>query len=303
MAMLTVLQELGSSTGHISTRQLKHLSNLHRAERDKFWSTWQTIQTERRHEIVHAMVEMAEEDVSLNFQEIWLWLLQDTEPKIRIEALEGMWENIQPRALYQTISVLLHDSDTDVRAAAAISLSRFTYLVSLNELDADHSGLRKALMDTILDEQQPQDIRRRAIESIGYLADDSEVQNEIKRAYESGEQFLQESSLVAMGRSMRAEWLPTIERELESQSPALRYEAARAAGEMSEEAQVILAKVLPLVNDSDTEVALSAIWALGQIGGEMALRNLQRIRDTTDAARSQAATDALAEVSLEDGIL
>ena len=303
MATLTVLQELGSSTGHISTRQLKQLSNLHRADYDKFWPTWQTIQAERRYEIVHTMVEMAEEDVSFNFEEIWFWLLRDTDPKIRIEALEGMWENTQPRALHQTIAVLRNDSDADVRAVAALSLSRFTYLVSLDELDADQAGLRKVLMDTILDEQQPNDVRRRALESIGYLAEDSEAQTEIQRAYKSNEQLLQESSLVAMGRSMRVEWLPTIERELGSPSPALRYEAARAAGEMSEDAQPILSKVLPLVNDTDTEVALSAIWALGQIGGETALKNLQRIRDTGDAARSQAAADALAELSLEDGIL
>ncbi|MEM8529584.1 MAG: HEAT repeat domain-containing protein [Chloroflexota bacterium] len=303
MATLTVLQELGSSTGHISTRQLKQLSNLHRADYDKFWPTWQMIQPERRYEIVHTMVEMAEEDVSLNFEEILFWLLQDTEPKIRIEALEGMWENIQPRALQRTISVLRNDSDADVRAVAALSLSRFTYLVSLDELDADQNGLRNVLMDTILDEQQPNDVRRRAIESIGYLAEDAEAQTEIQHAYESKEQLLQESSLVAMGRSMRVEWLPTIEHEMGSPSPALRYEAARAAGEMSEDAQPILAKLFPLVNDSDTEVALSAIWALGQIGGETALKNLQRIRDTSDAARSQAAADALAELSLEDGIL
>lgn len=303
MATLTVLQELGSSTGHISTRQLKQLSNLHRADYDKFWPTWQTIQLERRYEIVHTMVEMAEEDVSFNFEEIWFWLLQDIEPKIRIEALEGMWENTQSRALRQTISILRSDSDADVRSTAALSLSRFTYLVSLDELDADQDGLRKALMDTILDKQQPIDVRRRAIESIGYLSDDSEAQTEIQHAYESKEQLLQESAIVAMGRSMRVEWLTTIERELGSPSPALRYEAARAAGEMADDAQPILSKVLPLVNDSDTEVALSAIWALGQIGGETSLKNLQRIRDTSDAARSQAAADALAELSLEDGIL
>ena len=112
---------------------------------------------------------------------------------------------------------------------------------------------------------------------------------------------MRESALVAMGRAMLPRWLPIVSRELESPSPALRYEAARAAGEMADIARSLVARVVRLCSDADTEVALAAIWALGQIGGETARRTLQHISGSEDEARSQAAAEALDELTLEEG--
>ena len=132
--------------------------------------------------------------------------------------------------------------------------------------------------------------------------DDDEIQRQIALAYASDEQLLRESALVAMGRSMLPRWLPTIAKELDSPSPALRYEAARAAGEMADHARSLLPKLAQLLNGRDSEVALAAIWALGQIGGSAAKRMLEQIRKTSDDARRQAAVEALEELSLEDGL-
>jgi len=158
-------------------------------------------------------------------------------------------------------------------------------------------------VNTILDQRQPLDVRRRALESAGYFGGSIDVQRQVERAYQSDEQLLQESALVAMGRSMLPSWLPTIARELGSPSPALRYEAARAAGEMADNARSLVAKIAPLAGDDDGEVADAAIWALGQIGGSAAKRILQQISKSQDETRSQAAADALAELDLEAGFL
>jgi HEAT repeat protein len=103
-----------------------------------------------------------------------------------------------------------------------------------------------------------------------------------------------------MGRSMQRAWFPYIERELHSISPAMRYEAARAVGELAEEGRDLQEGLLPLVNDDDSEVSQAAIWALGQIGGQHARRVLQRLARSQDEVRSQAAQDALEELTFDE---
>ena len=302
MQITTLLQELGTPGHRLAMRELKPLSGLGNEERQAFWGAWSAIPPRRREEIVHAMVELAEDNVDLDFGGPLLWMLEDDDAAVRAFAVEGLWENESPHLLHQLIKLLRVDPAAEVRTAAAISLSHFAYLAELGELDgSDAQALRDALLSAILDQRQPLDVRRRALESVGYFAGSIDVQRQVEQAYRSDEQLLRESALVAMGRSMLPSWLPTIARELGSPSPALRYEAARAAGEMAEDARALVPKVAPLLNEQDGEVALAAIWALGQIGGDTAKRLLQQVRKSDDDARRQAAIDALEELSLEDG--
>jgi HEAT repeat protein len=96
-----------------------------------------------------------------------------------------------------------------------------------------------------------------------------------------------------MGRSHDSRWLPVVLSELESDEAELRYEAARAAGNLG------LADALPLLldaaRDEDVEVRQAAIGAIGQIGGRGAVRALERLTD--DAPESDL---ELIEATLED---
>jgi HEAT repeat protein len=304
MSITSYIQELGAREHALAMRDLKPLSGLVFDEREAFWSAWQAITPSRRGEIAHAMVELAEDNVDLDFGAALFWMLDDEDAGVRASAIEGLWEDLSGRLMRRLITLLRDDPAPDVRAAAALALSRFAYQSVLGELaDSEAAALRAALIGAMLDQEQPLDVRRRALESAGYFADSSDVQRETERAYASDEQLLRESALVAMGRSMLPRWLPTIATALNHISPALRYEAARAAGEIAEDARSLVPRLVPLLDDDDSEVALAAIWALGQIGGEPARRVLQRARRSTDENRSQAAAEALEELSLEDGLL
>jgi len=72
---------------------------------------------------------------------------------------------------------------------------------------------------------------------------------------------------------------------------------------MGEDARTPLPKLAPLLNDHDSEVALAAIWALGQVGGDAAKRVLQQVRKSADETRRQAAADALDELSLGESMI
>ena len=303
MTIKSHIQEIGASDHKLAMRDLKPLSGLGLEERADFWPAWTAIMPRRRAEIARSMVELAEDDIELDFSAAQIWLLDDDDSEVRASAIEGLWENTSTTLLHQLLRLMRSDPAPSVRAAATISLSRFAYQAELEELDAsDIQALRDGLLAMIGDARQPLEVRRRALESAGYFAGIDQIQRQIELAYASDEQLMRESALVAMGRSMLERWLPTIGRELTSPSPALRYEAARAAGEMAEDARGLLPKLGPLLNDSDSEVALAAIWAFGQIGGDAAKRALQQIQKSEDETRRQAAADALEELSLGESL-
>lgn len=302
MSLTGTLQLIGAPQQQLSRRELKAFSGLDSNQHDEFWNGWRAIQPERRSQIALTMVELAEDNVELDFDQAWLWLLDDDVPSVRVSGIEGLWENTKPFALRRMLELLRADPDADVRAAAAIALSRFACLAALDELDGNADELRKTLLDAAQSRNEPTEVQRRALESVGYF-DDDDVQQQIERAYASDDQLLCESAVVAMGRSMLERWLPNIKHELGSASPALRYEAARAAGEMGEDAQPLLTQLVPLCNDQDSEVALMAIWALGQIGSEAARRVLQQLAKSENEARCQAASEALDELSLGETLI
>jgi HEAT repeat protein len=299
MEILDTLREIGDTRQPLQHRRLKALSNIAPGERAALLKAWLQIEPTRRREISAALVTLAEDDVEFNFHELQLAALDDPDAEVRVSALGGLWELNSPTLLARMAELVRSDPSGEVRAAAAIGLGRFMYMASIDELgERDARLAHDALLAAAGDAEQPFEVRRRALESLGYVGGEAPVAALIERAYESGEQLERESALVAMGRSMHERWLPQIGHNLAALSPALRYEAARAVGEMCDVATPLLPRLLPLVDDLDDEVGSAAIWALGQVGGQHAKRVLQRIARSKNDARRQAAADALDELTL-----
>jgi HEAT repeat protein len=294
---LLPLGELGRPLAHAD---LKILSALGPEGMRVFWLAWRQFSAERRHELVQALDELGEDNLDLDFRPVLRACLSDDDPEVRTAAIRGLWEDESERTMDRLIT-LLDDDAGIVRAAAAVALAPFAQRAELGELPAPAAQrILSALLGAATDPEQPLEVRRRAIEGLGYFAASREAQTEIGRAYAHSEVTMRESAILAMGRSMRPTWFPYIERELKSPSPALRYEAARAVGELADDGRPLLPALLPLVDDDDTEISLAAIWALGQIGGSNAKRLLERLARSKDVTRRQAANDALEELSLED---
>jgi HEAT repeat protein len=278
---------------------LKLLANLGPESVYIFWEQWQRFSLDRRRHIIRLLAELAEEQIQLDYRPVFRACLADQDAQIRVLAIEGLWEDDHEQMMDRLIQ-MLHDPAGEVRAAALLSLARFAYRAEIGDLSLSAGQrLHDVLVEAATDPDQPFEVRRRAIEALGYFAESSAAQELVDRAYNTDDIYMRESAVLAMGRSMRRQWFPYILRELQSPSPSLRYEAARAVGEIGEDGRELLPALLPLVDDEDTEIALAAIWALGQVGGADARRILQRIARSRDEVRAQVAQDALAELDLD----
>lgn len=292
------IADLGDLSKPLSHAELKVLSNLGPENLKIFWQAWRQFPGERREAIIHALNDLGEDNIDMDFRPVLRASLSDSEPAVRAAAINGLWED-ESQQLMDRLIQLIDDDAGEVRAAATIGLARFAYRAELGELPGlVAQRVYATLLKTATDPEQPLEVRRRAIEGLGYFASSKEAQAEIGRAYAHSEILMRESAVLAMGRSMRPTWFPYIERELKSPSPALRYEAARAVGELGEDGRPFLPTLLPLVDDEDGDIAMAAIWALGEVGGPSAKRVLQRLARSKDDARRQAASMALEELSI-----
>jgi HEAT repeat protein len=252
---------------------------------------------ERRVDVIQKLHSLAEDNVDLNFQSVFLACLQDSDSEVRAVAVDGLWEDERLSTLRRLLDILYNDPVEDVRIVALQALARFAYRGEMGELPEEHrDSVHTALLQVFNDPEQTLEFRRRAVEGLGYFARSSEAQAAVERAYQHYDVEMRESAVVAMGRSMRPEYFSRIERELRSPSPALRHAAAQAVGELAEDGQSFLTSLVPLVDDEDLEVALAAIGALGQVGGAHSQRILKRLTRSNDEARRQVAGEALEEL-------
>lgn len=288
------LRELMEEDKPLKRRTLISLSGPSRAENEAFFAAWRGIGVERRREIMARMVELAEENFEIDYVLIFRGCLNDSDPLVRRYAVEGLWEDEGPDLVEPLMRLLSSDPDAGVRAAAAMSLGRFVYLAECDELDRRQGErIREALEEVISSPTEDLEVVRRAIESIAFINDDH-VRRLIDRAYEHEDERMRQSAVFAMGRSADVFWADTVLAELSASSPAMRYEAARACGEL--QLRRAVPKLIQLVQDPDREVQGMAIWALGQIGGKRAQAILRRLAESEDEVVASAALDALDEL-------
>ena len=295
------LDELGRLEKPLITSKLADLSDLTPDELDLFRQAWAKIAPERRRQIVQRLVDLAEDNFELNFDEIFRVCLFDEDAEVRTSAIDGLWECEDRTLIEPLVHLLRWDGDERVRAAAATALGRFALLAEYGKLpELDVARVDSSLLAAIDDETELFEVKRRAIEAISFRSL-PRVREIILQAYRSGDPSLQVNAIYAMGLNCDPMWLPELLKELNSADPEMRYEAVRACGELGDERAV--SRLIELVADPDMEVKLAAIEALGQIGGNAAKGKLQDCLDSRNDVIRQAAEEALEELEFEEGPL
>ncbi|MEK7353866.1 MAG: HEAT repeat domain-containing protein [Chloroflexota bacterium] len=292
------IAHLANSSEPLLNTRLTELTGLAQAELELLKSSWATIETERRRQIVSRLVELAEDDIELNFDSIFKYCLKDRDDEIRTLAIEGLWENEEASRIEPLISLLEKDSSEKVRAAAALALGKFAILTEHDKLRSSYkTRLQQSLLATLNDKSRSLEVRRRALEAASPLSL-PEVKQAITEAYLGSDAKLKISSVYAMGKSCDSAWLPALLKELTSPDAEIRYEAAGALGELEEETAV--PGLTKMATDPDVDVRMAAIQALGKIGTTQARACLKACLESNNEAVRETAELALKELETRE---
>jgi len=276
------------------------LSALGRKEMELFACRWPPIGVARRRQITRTLVEIAEANFEVDFSNIFRFALQDEDEEVRAHAIDGLWEDENPTLADSLLKMLSADPSIMVRACAATGLGRFVLEAELEELE-EELGRRivKALRQVIEDRHEALEVRRRAVEAISFSGEEG-IKEIIQEAYRHPAEKMRISAIFSMGRSADPDWGPAIIIELDNANLEVRFEAARACGEL--ELKEAVPGLVRLILDFDREVQQAAIYALGQIGGQEARRALQLCCESDDEVIAAAADEALDELEFASGI-
>lgn len=272
------------------------LSDLGRTAAAYLAERWPQLPPATRLAAVKAMREDAEAHIEHTYDRALLVALDDAEAEVRLAALEGLAELETPAFCDYLLTHVESESDERVRAAEAMALGRFALMSEMDELEESDAERVRDILLSLLTRDSSREVRRRALESAGYLAGDPEVARAIDESYESGNHAMRVSALHAMGRQADTRWLDIVHGEFTSEDPELRYEAVTAAGTIGHERSVI--ELIDRLRDDDTEVQLAAIASLGAIGGKLAMSALRRLTEDDSPAIVDAAEEALEEAEL-----
>lgn len=270
------------------------LSGMGAEQTSLFLNAWFEMEGAQRERLVAELAGLAEDNVELNFDAVFLAGLADAEAAVRRRAIAGLWEYEGRDFIDHLFGLLTSDPDASVRAEAALALGRFVMKAEFDALcEADAERVERALRRTIDDVDEVMEVRGRALEAVGARSEDW-VRDLIEEAFEGADRRMRISAVHAMGRNCDASWLPALTSELRSDDPEMRFEAAAACGSIAGEAAA--EHLLPLLADEDAEVQEAAISALGQIGGAQTKNALQELAGAGDERTRDAALAALAEV-------
>jgi HEAT repeat protein len=289
-----ILAHIADSTQPLSNAELGELSDLSADEVKHFEAAWARMDTERKRQILARLEELTEDNIELNFDRIYRSAIYDTDDTVRREAVEGLWENCEPSLVRPLLRLVQQDPAYKVRSAAATALGRFALLAEHQKIPGENRlRISQTLLAVIHNQDEPVEVRRRALEAIAPLSL-PEVTQTIWEAYRREEPGLKISAVYAMGRNCDLLWMPTVLKEMDDDDPEMRYEAATAAGELGEAEAV--PRLIELTVDTDMEVKLAAILALSKIGGQEAKQRLRTLMTNKSKAVQEAAEHAITEM-------
>ncbi len=280
--------------GNFDPTDVRALSDMTRARRAVLRGAWPTWDVALRRDITRSMNELANANVDMLFGRAYRVALDDSDAEVRHEAIAGLWEDTGDDVRRRLLELAATDPSPDVREEAVRGLGRFAEAGAEGNLDAEGVvEVRSVLTAIAADAAQSDELRERAIESLGVFSD-STASRLIEEAYTSDDPAQMTAAVVAMGKSRSSRWLDTVMSALDLDDIELRREAAKACGLISDTGAVVeLAKA---ALDQEHEVRIAALDALAAIGGKGAARILETAASDDTYPDQEAAELAFAAI-------
>lgn len=290
----TTLMALESNTeGTANATVFYGLSNLTESDMPRVREVWYGLPLEYRQKLLHQLVDVSETNFELDYRSLAFMALADEDAESRATAIELLWEDESLELMDRLIEMAQWDEAVQVRAGSVSALGRFILLGELGDLPEQETVRAQDVVVSLLtDADEDVEVRRRALEAIANCGHEI-VTEAIEEAFDSDDPRMQASAVFAMGRTCDNRWNKFVLREISNPDPAVRYEAARASGELEiEEAVPHLAR---LAQGRDREIKEVAIWSLGEIGGSYALRVLGSLADEAEKNDDEDLLEAIDE--------
>jgi hypothetical protein len=259
-----VIAALLDANTALNPRYLYRLSDLGGEELQQFREAWGGIAAWRRQALLEDLEQMFANDHLLSFESICRHAMRDPESKVRFIAIRSLQEYMVKDLIPTFMELLEEENNEELRALAASMLGKYIYHGELDEVPKDKKQKIERRLLEVAEGSDSDLVRRTAIESLGFSSHD-DIPGLIHKAFDRGGEEWVTSALFAMGRSCDNRWDPYVLKMLDHKSPAVRHEAARAAGEL--EISQAKPQLMELIEDADLEVRLASIWSLSQIGG------------------------------------
>jgi HEAT repeat protein len=303
--IVTTIQSLRESAerGIPAANIFYGLSDLMSSQIERIKPVWNELDPEFRRKIVRRMAETSEANYEMDYRAFGLFALNDPDPEVRSAAIDVLWEDESLELLRHLVNTAQNDDTPFVRAAAMTALGRFILAGELGNLpESEAINAQDVAIRLLNDDKEEVDVRRRALEALSNSSHDM-VPGAIKKAYRSGDRKMQVSSVFAMGRTCDEQWENIVLNELDSEDAEMRYEAARAAGEI--ELVSAVPKLAQLLTENDEDIRLAAVWSLGEIGGKEAIRILEAMLEVAEESEDdeliEAVEDAIGNANLVMG--
>ena len=297
MTIERCLLDLSEDSKPLSHSSLMQLSGLAMEELGEFEAAWSMLSGSRKCAVLAVLSDLVEDNLDLDFDPVFRASLTDSSEDVREMATCALWECNDRSIIRPLVRLLSDDPSPKVRAAAAMALANFAEMAQGGKLlKRDSERIVEALLAATSGEEKVE-VRRRAIETIAGF-DVPSAEGIIREAYESNDARLKQSAVFAMGRSSDTHWLPIIMDEIRHGDSAMRYEAASACANLGD--QEVVPELIGLIGDDDLQVQVSAVEALGVLGGPLARQALLRCLEMGDEAIEEAAESALNSIAFDD---
>lgn len=296
-----VVEELLRQSEGVPTATILYgLSELTPAEAAELAGVWPGLDEGYRYKVLQMLVDVGENNFELDYEAIGMLTLDDSSPRVRAAAIETLWMVESTELMERLLKMAVWDEDGSVRAEAVGSLGRYILLGEYEELpDEAYQRVLDCVIERLQDANEVLLVRRRALEALANSSHKG-VPDTIREAYASPEDEMRISAVYAMGRTYDKRWKDIVLQELDSRSPEMVYEAARSSGEL--EIEEAVPHLHYLTRSDDRELAAVAIWALGEIGGDEAVRILDALYAEAEEAEDydliEAIDDAIGSATL-----
>jgi hypothetical protein len=242
-------------------------------------SIWREIPLWQRKALLEDLEGLFGDDYLLSFEAICRLALEDPDSEVRFLSIRSLFEYDTEDLIPVFLDLVVNDKQEDVRAIAATVLGKYVYQGEIEEIPKETLHQIEDQLLSVLQGGDTMLVRRRALEAMGFSRRD-ELPGLIETAFNHSEYDWVVSAIFAMGRSCDKRWEEPVIKMLDHVLPAVRTEAARAAGEI--ELADAADRLIELLDDDNEEVRLASAWSLSQIGGEGVQEALDSMLEETE---------------------